>query len=102
MQQPENTITAVLEESGLTLNELAALCAVKPDWVILHIEEGFLDPLADNQNELRFSSASLLRAQRILQLERDFDAVPELAALVADMQEEISKLKHRLSSAGIE
>jgi chaperone modulatory protein CbpM len=34
-------------------------------------------------------------------LERDFEALPELAALVADMQEEIASLKHRLHCAGI-
>jgi chaperone modulatory protein CbpM len=36
------------------------------------------------------------------QLERDFDAVPELAALVADMLEEIDELRARLRAAGIE
>jgi len=29
--------------------------------------------------------------------ERDFDAVPELAALVADMQDEIERLKRQLT-----
>jgi chaperone modulatory protein CbpM len=43
----------------------------------------------------RFSGASLLRARRMRQLERDFDAVPELAALVADMLEEIDSLRSR-------
>jgi chaperone modulatory protein CbpM len=30
-------------------------------------------------------------------VERDFDAVPELAALVADLAEEIAELRRRLS-----
>jgi chaperone modulatory protein CbpM len=58
--------------------------------------------LPSPKNEWRFSSASLLRVKRILLLERDFDAVPELAALVADMQEEIAKLKRRPLCAGID
>jgi chaperone modulatory protein CbpM len=33
-------------------------------------------------------------------VERDFDAVPELAALVADLQEEIRHLRARLRQAG--
>ena len=101
MQQADNTIDAALEESSLTLKELAAICAVQPDWLILHIEEGYLEPLPDFPTEWRFSSASLVRVRRIWMLERDFEAVPELAALVADMQEEIANLKHRLYCAGI-
>jgi chaperone modulatory protein CbpM len=48
----------------------------------------------------RFSSACLLRARRMHQIERDFDAVPELAALVADMLEEMDALRARLRHAG--
>jgi chaperone modulatory protein CbpM len=33
--------------------------------------------------------------------ERDFDAVPELAALVADLLEEIHTLRGRLHRAGL-
>ncbi len=101
MQQAEFTIDAVPEESSLTLEELAAICSVEPDWLILHIEEGYLEPLADFQAEWRFSSASLVRVTRIWMLERDFEAPPELAALVADMQEEMAKLRQRLHCAGI-
>jgi chaperone modulatory protein CbpM len=102
MQHNDHPIDAAIEESGLTLAELAALCAVEPDWLILHIEEGLLQPLSQPQTEWRFSSASLVRVQRLWSLERDFEAVPELAALVADMQEEIADLKRRLHRAGID
>lgn len=102
MQQADNTTEAVADESSLTLNELAAICAVQTDWLTLHVEEGYLEPLADFESEWRFSSASLVRVRRIWMLERDFEAVPELAALVADMQEEIANLKLRLHCAGIE
>jgi chaperone modulatory protein CbpM len=40
--------------------------------------------------------------QRILVLERDFEAIPELAALVADLQEEIETLRKQLLRAGLE
>ena len=101
MQQTDMTIDSVLVDSNLTLDELAVICAVQPDWLILHIEEGYIQPLPDYQNEWRFSSASLVRVRHIWMLERDFEAVPELAALVADMQDEIAKLKRRLECAGI-
>ena len=45
----------------------------------------------------RFSSAELARARRMRQIERDFDAVPELAALVADMLDEVDRLRERLA-----
>lgn len=101
-QQDQNVINAILEEGGLTIEQLAALCAVDPQWIKLHTEEGLLEPLAKSQNEWRFSFTSLTRVRRIAVLERDFDAVPELAALVADMQEEIEQLRRRLRQAGLE
>ena len=44
----------------------------------------------------RFSSASLARVRRLRALERDFDAVPELAALMADLLEELDVLRARM------
>lgn len=100
MQAQDTLIDAVLE-SGLTLEQLAAICAVEPEWITRHVEEGLLEPLPQ-QTEWRFSSAHLMRVQRIVSLERNFEAVPELAALVADMQEEIDELRRRLRRAGLE
>lgn len=37
----------------------------------------------------------LVRARRVRAMERDFDAVPELVALVADILEEIEALRVR-------
>ncbi|MGZ4959536.1 MAG: chaperone modulator CbpM [Methylomonas sp.] len=102
MHKQDNLIDAVLEESGLTLEQLAEICAVEPEWIIRHIKEGLLEPLPQRSNEWRFSSTSLLRVRRIVVMERDFEAVPELAALVADMQEEIDALRRRLRRAGLE
>lgn len=101
MQQTNTLINAVLEDDGLTLMQLAAICAVEPDWIVRHIEEGLLQPLSQHQ-EWRFSSAHLVRVRRIVTLERNFEALPELAALVADMQEEIDDLRRRLHRAGLE
>jgi chaperone modulatory protein CbpM len=36
------------------------------------------------------------------QVERDFDAVPELAALVADLHDELARLRARLRALGVE
>lgn len=92
-------ITAfVLDDACLTLEELCVACAVEPVWVIHHVEEGLLAPLSGPVSNWRFSSASLTRTRRIHALERDFDAVPELAALMVDLLEEIDALRAGLST----
>jgi len=102
MQQPMTLIDAVIEDSGLTLEQLSTLCSVELDWLIHHVNEGLLEPMPSSENEWRFSSTSLMRVRRIVMLERDFEAVPELAALVADMQEELDALRRRLRRAGLD
>lgn len=101
MSQSE-LIEAEPDNSGLSLEQLAALCAVEQQWLLCRIEEGLLSPSADADGNWRFTSAGLLRVRRIAALERDFDALPELAALVADMQEEIDALRRRLDRAGLQ
>lgn len=95
MDDDDILIGSLLEESWLTLEQLAAACLVEPAWLLRHIEEGLFPHAECVAGTWRFSGASLLRARRMRQLERDFDAVPELAALVADMLEEIDSLRSR-------
>ncbi len=93
----EEIVTAyVLDEACLTLEELCMACAVEPIWVIRHVEEGLLAPVTGNPTLWRFSSASLTRTRRMRALERDFDAVPELAALMVDLLEEVDALRARV------
>jgi chaperone modulatory protein CbpM len=65
------------------------------------IEAGILGDGSLHVASWRFTSNDLTRARRMRQLERDFDAVPELAALVADLLEEVDRLKVRLNAAGL-
>jgi chaperone modulatory protein CbpM len=44
---------------------------------------------------LRFTSVQLLRARRLADIERTFDANDELAALVVDLIEEVERLRGR-------
>ncbi len=44
----------------------------------------------------RFSSATLVRARRVAQLEATFDADPYLAAMTTDLMEEVARLRRRL------
>lgn len=91
-----------LEDACLTLEQIASACASSPDWVIHRVEEGVLSCTVTTVAAWRFSGRDLARARRIRALERDFDASPELAGLVADLQEEIAALRRRLRRAGLD
>lgn len=86
---------SLMEASWLTLEQVAAACRVEPDWLARHIDEGLFPHVESIAGTWRFSGANLMRARRMRQLERDFDAVPELAALVADLLEELDALRCR-------
>ena len=91
----------LLEDTGLTLEQVAAACRVEPAWLIRHIEAGLFPHAERVADDWRISSAGIMRARRMRQLERDFDAVPELAALMADLLEEMDALRNRLRCAGL-
>lgn len=97
-----------LEESALTVDELAHACSVQTAWVIEHVQAGLLVGISVTSvttatsvtlPEMRFSSPELVRARRLLALERNFDANPELAALAVDLIEEVEHLRRRLQAA---
>ena len=97
----DEIVGAVLEGSSLTIDQVCAVCAIEAEWVVRHVEEGLLSVSGTTVTEWRFSSADLRRAQRMRALERDFDAGPELAALMADMLDEMDELRARLRRARI-
>ena len=111
-----------LEEAALTADELAHACSVQTAWVIDHVQAGLLvgvsvtsmtsvtsvtsvTPMTPVTTptatpvEMRFSSPELVRARRLLAMERNFDANPELAALAVDLIEEVEHLRRRLQAA---
>jgi chaperone modulatory protein CbpM len=94
MTERDVLIGAVLEEE-FTLDDLAGACAVTTEWVVTHVREGLLNAEGDVPERWRFSVHTLQRARRIFLLERDFEAVPELAALVADLIEELQASRAR-------
>ncbi len=87
---------SLMEDTWLTLEQVAAACMVEPAWLTRHIEEGLFPDAESIAGTWRFSGVSLLRARRMRQLERDFEAVPELAALVADLLEEMDILRAQI------
>ena len=100
MRDEEILIGSLMENTWLTLEQVAAACTVEPGWLLRHIEEGLFPHVDSFAGVWFFSSTSLLRARRMRQVERDFDAVPELAALMADLLEELDELRARVERAG--
>jgi chaperone modulatory protein CbpM len=100
----KQTLTGVLlDESALTVDELARACQVEPDWVVRHVEAGVLGSEGSVQvTSLQFRSLDLDRARRLLSVERDFDANEDLAALVIDLADEVRRLRARLHVLGVE
>jgi len=96
MTQPK--VDAVLiDEETLDLQELASACAVLPSWVVERVEAGLL-ACSSSAGEMRFASAHLVRASRMVTTERRFDANQELAALVADLLEEVEQLRRQVQA----
>jgi chaperone modulatory protein CbpM len=92
-----------LEDVALTLDELARACNVEPDWVVRHVRAGTLGGEPTVQiTSWRFRSGDLVRARRLLRVERDFDANEDVAGLVVDLGDEIRRLRARMRVLGIE
>lgn len=88
---------SAVDACWLTLEEAADYLAVEPAWLAEHLAAGLIPDVVVEEARWAFSPATLARIRRIAWLEREFEAVPELAALVADLEEEIARLRARLS-----
>ena len=119
----------VMGPFALSASELARRCGVELAWVVERVETGVLevvsadvDPAASAgagagagagasvgasvgdvaNGSWRFDSVTLVRARRLVALEKTFDADPQLAALTADLIEEVARLKRRLVALGLD
>jgi chaperone modulatory protein CbpM len=91
----------LLDEVALTLDELARACEVEPDWVVRHVKAGVLgEGDTVEVTTYQFRSGDLVRARRLLSVERAFDANEDIAALVLDLGDEIHRLRARLRVLG--
>lgn len=100
MRKEEVITGTLIDNDWLPLEQLAAACTVEPAWLMRHIEEGLLPGARSVAGVWCLSTAALVRVRRMNQIERDFDAVPELAALVADLLEELDTLRCQVRCAG--
>lgn len=91
--QTEVYSAIVVDELVFAADEFAEVCGVSVEWVCRHVEAGVLPGSGEDPAAWRFGGGEIRRVRRLMALERDFDAPPELAALVIDLQEEIARLR---------
>lgn len=84
------------EEVQLSLEELASAGGIQPAWVVERIRAGLISIDGSEPTRWRFTDLHLTRVRRMVSMERDMDANPELAALVADLIEEVHHLRARM------
>jgi chaperone modulatory protein CbpM len=98
MRHEEFLVASLLEEADLTLERVAMACTVEHQWLLARVEEGLFPHARNVAGVWRLPGSSFARVRRMRQIERDFEAVPELAALVADLLEERDHLRVQLRS----
>lgn len=95
------TTTGVLcGDAEFDLTALARSCAVTPDFVLVLVQEGLVEP-AHTEPEWRFGSEALARVQRIRRLQRDFEASLPSVALMLDLLDDLERLRGILRRAGL-
>ena len=85
----------VLGAAAFSVEEAARACGVEVLWLQKRVEAGVLQVHVQSDG-WRFVSVTLVRARRVAQLESCFDADPQLAALTADLIEEVARLRKQL------
>jgi chaperone modulatory protein CbpM len=86
----------ILGAAAFTVEDFARACGMATTWVEERVEDGILQVDLDS-GQWRFDSITLVRARRIAHLEITFDADPQLAALTADLIDEVARLRSRLT-----
>lgn len=95
----------LLDEAAMDTLALARACQRNTEWVQTRVTEGIFSPDGAPQPmqsaQWRFSCTTVVRARRVAQLERMFDADPQLAAMTVDLMEEVLELRRRLHGADV-
>ena len=85
----------LLDEQAIELQEVARICCVNVQWLQERIEQEVIHPIK-RDNTYYFTNATVLRIQQVIHIEQVYDADPQLAALVADLTEEVQTLRKEL------
>jgi hypothetical protein len=70
------------------------------DWIICHVNDDHLAPRQGAPASWRFDSADLRRARHLASAEHMFEVNGEAAAFIADLLDEIQRLRMRAQAPG--
>ena len=107
-EQPVAVIAIVAEEGfRLTLEDLCRAAAVSPAWIIERVQCGLIEAHGASEDAVdraaheawHFDAQVLRRVRSMRRIELGFGAEPELAALVADLEGEVARLRELLQLA---
>ncbi len=97
------TTLQIIDDADLDAQTLAQSCRRSVEWVQAHVVDGVLTPSVGTRTPTavtswRFASETIVRARRVAQLERMYDADPQLAAMTVDLIEEVLSLRRKLQT----
>ena len=88
----------VENETRLTLRQLCDCCAVRAEYIIELVDEGFIEPSGVEKSHWCFSGVTIRRVQKAKRLQRDLGLNLAGAALAIDLIDEIEYLRAKLKS----
>jgi chaperone modulatory protein CbpM len=84
----------LLDESvEFSLAELCRICDVHEALVAEIVEEGIVEPLGSSREAWRFTGFAVMRIQKVIRLQREFEVNLPGAALALELLEEIERLR---------
>ncbi len=83
-------------ETRLTMRQLCDACAVRAEYIIELVDEGFIEPSGIEKSHWCFSGVSIQRVQKARRLQQDLGVNPAGVALAIDLFDEIERLRARL------
>jgi chaperone modulatory protein CbpM len=88
-------VSALLLDDSVefSLAELCAACSVSQELVLEIVAEGIVEPSGADPTHWRFSGLALVRVQRVLRLQHDFEVNLPGAALALELLEELERLR---------
>lgn len=83
-------------ETRLTLRQLCDACAVRADYIMELVDEGFIEPSGVEKSHWCFNGVSMQRVQRAKRLQHDLGINLAGVALAVELIDEIERLRARL------
>lgn len=88
----------VENETRLTLRQLCDACAVRAEYIIELVDEGFIEPSGMEKSHWCFSGITIKRVQKAKRLQRDLGINLAGVALAIELFDEIEYLRAKLNN----